>query len=491
MKRSTCIKFFVLTAYVSCLLAIQFVAVSANTVQDDDSEDEEIVTVVPGEESFPETFPVTVITPHVDPEETTDTESTSSTPPDETTNPVTTDTEHITTEIITVTPDPEPPHEHAFTEIMRREATCKDDGYVLYKCECGESYRDIIVQLEHNIQVEEKAAKCDEDGYVKEYCTVCGYTNEKVIPKFGHNYTISKVEATCTQKGYTRHTCVQCGHSFDDNIVKAYGHDYKLVSTTPSTTKQNGCKVYKCSRCSNEKTEKLPLLEGAKDTDLCGESLIEQKLPHDESQYSALVLEAYRQRYTTWQDASAHRILVPDEAYQPLYDNFRYKYRYLYDSITIMLEDVPEGFYFHVRAGNEEEEAEYKQCCDWAAQVIKELGITSQTKQKDAIALINEYICKHKYYKSEEKNHGGLAFSCFSDYGVCHNYALEFQLLCVTCGIDCEYFTSHAMNHAWNIVHFSDGSAYHVDVTYNDGRLNHSKYLLITEEQIKKDHVFD
>lgn len=85
-------------------------------------------------------------------------------------------------------------------------------------------------------------------------------------------------------------------------------------------------------------------------------------------------------------------------------------------------------------------------------------------------------------------------------------------MLCLGAGIECHYYPSKTMNHAWNLVYFDDGTSYWVDVCWNDvqyqlpngtivetsvsngvpsasvKRLRES-YLLITTEKLLIDHT--
>ena len=72
------------------------------------------------------------------------------------------------------------------------------------------------------------------------------------------------VSATCTAKAKYYFTCSVCGniernasHTFESGSVP--GHSYALYSHTDSTCSAQGENEYKCSRCGDTYTEKLPL----------------------------------------------------------------------------------------------------------------------------------------------------------------------------------------------------------------------------------------
>ncbi len=101
------------------------------------------------------------------------------------------------------------------------EPTCSKEGYTLYTCTCGHSYRD------------------------------------NIVPVTDHKYLSEKAEATCTKDGYTIYTCT-CGHSYTDNFVTALGHQYSLTIIQP-TCAAEGKKTYTC-RCGDTYSETMAVL---------------------------------------------------------------------------------------------------------------------------------------------------------------------------------------------------------------------------------------
>ena len=75
-----------------------------------------------------------------------------------------------------------------------------------------------------------------------------------------HSYTAVVTPPTCTEKGYTTHTC-SCGHSYVDTYTDALGHawDGGTVTKQPTET-ETGIKTYTCTRCSETKTESIPVV---------------------------------------------------------------------------------------------------------------------------------------------------------------------------------------------------------------------------------------
>ena len=106
-------------------------------------------------------------------------------------------------------------HTHSYTSSVVAP-TCTDQGYTLYTCACGNSYKDNYV-----------AAK-------------------------GHNHSATSVTApTCTEQGYTTYTC-ECGDSYKDNYVAALGHEFgEFVFENSSKSHVAACSVCGATEAEN------------------------------------------------------------------------------------------------------------------------------------------------------------------------------------------------------------------------------------------------
>ena len=176
-------------------------------------------------------------------------------------------------------------HEHLYSESVVN-ATCKDGGYVLYECECGESYKaNETAALGHKYEEKVVEPTGSEQGYTLYTCSVCGDNyksdqkdntdsntpgnnpsgnNTSTPSDHTHKHTASVTKPTCTEKGYTEHTC-SCGDSYKDTYVNATGHSWGEWKTTKEpTTSAAGQKTRTCSKCSsteNQSINKLPVEE--------------------------------------------------------------------------------------------------------------------------------------------------------------------------------------------------------------------------------------
>lgn len=107
--------------------------------------------------------------------------------------------------------------------------TCTEGGYVIYTCECGDSFTKEIDPLGHSWE----AADCTSPRK----CTECGETDGEAA---GHSYTSVVTNATCTEKGYTTYTC-KCGDTYVSNETDALGHNWaEATCTSPK----------RCFRCA-------------------------------------------------------------------------------------------------------------------------------------------------------------------------------------------------------------------------------------------------
>lgn len=179
--------------------------------------------------------------------------------------------------------------QHNFTTTVK-DATCLKAGEVVTACACGETYTTVIPATGHTYDEGVKTdASCTEEGKIVYTCTNenCGDTRTVVLEKKQHNYVAgTPVAPTCTASGYTPYKCATCdssyvivtapanGHSYTENIgstatcltagtttlkcacgatmetnVPALGHDYQLSSTTTATCAAAATETYKCSRC--------------------------------------------------------------------------------------------------------------------------------------------------------------------------------------------------------------------------------------------------
>ena len=85
---------------------------------------------------------------------------------------------------------------------------------------------------------------------------------------------------------------------------------------------------------------------------------------------------------------------------------------------------------------------------------------------------IHDYICDRAVYPADIDNNDDEIFHSaygffYDNNAVCAGYTLSFSYLMHELGIDCEYVSSEAMQHAWNKIKI-DGSWYNIDLTFDN-----------------------
>ena len=86
------------------------------------------------------------------------------------------------------------------------------------------------------------------------------YASFRCVEAHEHSYTAVVTPPTCTEKGYRTHTC-SCGDSYVDTYTDALGHDWDSGTVTKQpTATETGVRTYTCTRCSETKTESIPVV---------------------------------------------------------------------------------------------------------------------------------------------------------------------------------------------------------------------------------------
>lgn len=76
-------------------------------------------------------------------------------------------------------------HSHSYKVVNSKEATCTENGYVEYKCACGDTYKETTNAYGHN----SSRPTCTTDGV----CSRCGCVTEKA---HGHKWTTKTTTET-------------------------------------------------------------------------------------------------------------------------------------------------------------------------------------------------------------------------------------------------------------------------------------------------------
>lgn len=115
----------------------------------------------------------------------------------------------------------DPPHTHSYVISEVVEGTCVTSGYIIYRCECGDTYREETTSPGHRRElIKGKEPTCTEtgltDGY---YCPICETILEpqEVIPVKDHQYKSETILPTANSQSYIKHTCVICGDTYNSD----------------------------------------------------------------------------------------------------------------------------------------------------------------------------------------------------------------------------------------------------------------------------------
>lgn len=265
-------------------------------------------------------------------------------------------------------------------------------------------------------------------------------------------------------------------------------HKYQYRYTIPATVFHDGCDIEGCIFCgkAREVNKTKMLVEGKVNEDKC--TMIDytkQALPLEEingikdNGISKLLfaISEGENRYAV--RIKSNGVPVSSSKwyflmYQHLYlqDYYRFSGHSRLGSITDIEVEA---------TGAEKAVQDYQFVLRWGDRIIKELGITKNTLQKDAVRKINYYLVANWRYDYEGK-FVTLRESIENNCGKCFCYTQAFSLLCHKCGICAYYEVNYERGHAYNFVVFSDGQRKYVDTTWNDALIGYEGETLTVFE---------
>jgi len=152
-------------------------------------------------------------------------------------------------------------------ETITKEPTCTETGLKTEACACGIiSSEGVVVEATGHKSVTEpaKAATCTESGLTEgKHCSECGLviTAQKEIAALGHDHQVAvENKATCTATGDVQYKCSRCTNTKTESLpVDADNHpetSLETVTGTPATCTETGLTdgVY-CNACETWVTE--------------------------------------------------------------------------------------------------------------------------------------------------------------------------------------------------------------------------------------------
>lgn len=162
-------------------------------------------------------------------------------------------------------------HTHSYVEFIV-SPTCTENGYTLYKCECGEEFKkDIVSSLGHDLgdwEIEKYPTETEEGIKIRK-CSRCNYEEKYYIPFISHAHIFNiknidskyiKSEATCTERASYYYSCV-CGEKGNQcfEIGDPLGHLFlNYISDNNASCTKNETETSKCDRCDITDTREIP-----------------------------------------------------------------------------------------------------------------------------------------------------------------------------------------------------------------------------------------
>lgn len=138
------------------------------------------------------------------------------------------------------------------------EPTCTQEGYTIYTCECGKTYRSNVTdKIAHDYETEIKESTCKERGSEVKTCKVCKYSEVKFIDLIGHDCDKVVTRPTCTEGGYTTLTCKVCGEVIIINRTVPRGHVFMSWRVTVKPTCVDAGEETRVCHCGEIETKTI------------------------------------------------------------------------------------------------------------------------------------------------------------------------------------------------------------------------------------------
>ena len=158
-------------------------------------------------------------------------------------------------------------HKHEYSPTVA-DATCLEQGYTTYACECGEKYVDNYTPAKGHINgkwIVDKEASCTESGSKHQICSVCDSTiKSETIAKLAHTNGewITDKEATCTEDGSKHQVCSVCETTIKTEKITKLGHtNGAWITDKVANCTEDGSKHQICLVCdATIKTETIAKL---------------------------------------------------------------------------------------------------------------------------------------------------------------------------------------------------------------------------------------
>ncbi len=161
-------------------------------------------------------------------------------------------------------------HHWSFWEVVK-PATTREEGVQkrsCANCQATEEKKTDKIREDHTHSDTPQVVEptCTTEGYTVYTCD-CGHTyKSNPVPAKQHSYTAQVVNPTCETQGYTVHKC-SCGKTYTDSATRPSGHTWGSWNTVKEATQTaDGLKERTCSACEKKEQQTI----GAKDPAIVG-----------------------------------------------------------------------------------------------------------------------------------------------------------------------------------------------------------------------------
>lgn len=176
-----------------------------------------------------------------------------------------TSTSQTTSPPETDAPVTELPHNHSYQKTDSVAATCTTDGYTLYECSCGSSYKENETPATGHRWAEWTVIKYPTTASEGEKLCTCGYCGsvetvaiEKLPEDHEHEYREVYYAATCQHPAHYRYLC-DCGDTYKSEYIGELAEHYMVTyEVVPATPDSDGYHLFHCGYewdgCTETKT---------------------------------------------------------------------------------------------------------------------------------------------------------------------------------------------------------------------------------------------
>ena len=132
-----------------------------------------------------------------------------------------------------------------------------------------ETFEEIVTATKTDFVVDTEDATCTKTGSITRVCDFCGETTVEILKALGHAYDAVVTSPTCTEQGYTTYTCTVCddedGYTYVGDYVDALGHTPGEIvvenNVNPTCTKVGSYDdVTYCTVCGKEASRKTVIV---------------------------------------------------------------------------------------------------------------------------------------------------------------------------------------------------------------------------------------